>query len=408
MDGAVWGATLRSPHPYARIVSIDTSAALAIPGVHAVLTADDVPGAATYGLITADQPVFASDYVRYVGEPIAVVAADHQETCRRAVAAIAVEYDVLTPLLDPEAAIAGDARPDPSERQRAASPAHRPRRPRRHRRRRRRGHVPHRHAGPGVPRARSGARRSRRGRARRRVARRHPVDARGPPPDRRLPRPRRGAGAPRARRRRRCVRRPRGHQPAGAHVPAGPAPRPAGADALQPGRELPRSRPSSSGDDLDAPPRHRRRRDRQDRGPLRARRRRLRVDVVGGAAQRDHPHAGPVPMSQRRRRRLRGAHEPPAVRGDARLRRRPGVLRPREPDGPPGRGVRPRSGRHPPAQRHDHRRLADHRPGRRERRPGGALHQRDGRAAASLRRRRRRRVRPDATAWRRRADHRRR
>ena len=43
MDGAVWGATLRSPHPYARIVAIDTSAALAIPGVHAVLTADDVP-----------------------------------------------------------------------------------------------------------------------------------------------------------------------------------------------------------------------------------------------------------------------------------------------------------------------------------------------------------------------------
>ena len=111
MDGAVWGATLRSPHPYARIVSIDTSAALAIPGVHAVLTAEDVPGVATYGLITADQPVFASDYVRYVGEPIAVVAADHQETCRRAVAAISVDYDVLTPLLDPEAAIAGTHAP---------------------------------------------------------------------------------------------------------------------------------------------------------------------------------------------------------------------------------------------------------------------------------------------------------
>ena len=47
MDGAVWGATLRSPHPYARIVSIDTSAALAIPGVHVVLTAADVPGVAT-------------------------------------------------------------------------------------------------------------------------------------------------------------------------------------------------------------------------------------------------------------------------------------------------------------------------------------------------------------------------
>ena len=65
----------------------------------------------TYGLITADQPVFAAGVVRYVGEPIAVVAADHQETCRRALAAIAVEYDVLPPLLDPEVAIAGTSTP---------------------------------------------------------------------------------------------------------------------------------------------------------------------------------------------------------------------------------------------------------------------------------------------------------
>ena len=107
IDGAVWGATLRSPHPHARILAIDTSAALAIPGVHAVLTAGDVPGAETYGLIAADQPVFAGEVVRYVGEPIAAVAADHPETCRRAVAAIAVDYDVLEPLLDPEEAIAG-------------------------------------------------------------------------------------------------------------------------------------------------------------------------------------------------------------------------------------------------------------------------------------------------------------
>ncbi len=111
MDGAVWGATLRSPHPYARVVSIDTSAALAIPGVHAVLTAEDVPGLATFGLMTADQPVFAGDYVRYVGEPVAAIAADHQETCRRAVAAISVAYDVVTPLLDPEEAIAGSHDP---------------------------------------------------------------------------------------------------------------------------------------------------------------------------------------------------------------------------------------------------------------------------------------------------------
>src|SRR5690606_21462386 len=70
-DGALWGATLRSPHPYARIVSIDIGPAWRVDGVAAVLTADDVPGEPTYGLITADQPVFAADFVRYVGQPIA-------------------------------------------------------------------------------------------------------------------------------------------------------------------------------------------------------------------------------------------------------------------------------------------------------------------------------------------------
>jgi xanthine dehydrogenase D subunit len=106
-DGVRWGATLRSPHPYARLVRIDPAPAWRIPGVEAVLTADDVPGEATYGLIAKDQPVFARDYVRYVGEPVAAVAADHPETCRRALAAIAVEYEALTPVLDAEAAVNG-------------------------------------------------------------------------------------------------------------------------------------------------------------------------------------------------------------------------------------------------------------------------------------------------------------
>ena len=68
-------------------MSIDVTPALAIPGVHAVLTAADVPGRLTYGLIAQDQPVFADGFVRYVGEPVAAVAADHPETCRRALAA---------------------------------------------------------------------------------------------------------------------------------------------------------------------------------------------------------------------------------------------------------------------------------------------------------------------------------
>ena len=104
-DNMLWGATLRSPHPYARILRIDTSAALAINGVSAVVTADDVPGKLTYGLIASDQPVFARDYVRYAGEPVAAVAADHPETARRALAAIKVDYEVLTPLVDAEKAI---------------------------------------------------------------------------------------------------------------------------------------------------------------------------------------------------------------------------------------------------------------------------------------------------------------
>ena len=108
-DGALWGATLRSPHPYARIVRIDLSAAWQIDGVETVITADDVPGAMHYGLIDQDQPVFASDVVRYVGEPVAAVAADHPETCRRALEAILVDYEVLDPVLDPESVVDGRA-----------------------------------------------------------------------------------------------------------------------------------------------------------------------------------------------------------------------------------------------------------------------------------------------------------
>jgi len=110
-ENMLWGATLRSPHPYARIVSIDTSAALALSGVQCVITADDVPGKPTYGLISSDQPVFAKDIVRYMGEPVAAVAADHPETCRRALALITVVYEVLTPLTEPEDAIAGTFAP---------------------------------------------------------------------------------------------------------------------------------------------------------------------------------------------------------------------------------------------------------------------------------------------------------
>ena len=109
MEGMLWGVTLRSPHPYARVLLVDTGPALATPGVHAVLTHKDVPGANRYGLEFADQPVLAEDVVRYQGEPVAVVAADHPEIARRAAARVAVDYGVLTPVTSARAAMADGA-----------------------------------------------------------------------------------------------------------------------------------------------------------------------------------------------------------------------------------------------------------------------------------------------------------
>ena len=104
-DDFLWGHTLRSPHPSARIRGIDIGPALATAGAHAVLLADDVPGRLTFGLEHPDQPVLADGQVRYVGEPVALVAADHPDVARRAAEAIAVDYEVLPPLTDPEAAL---------------------------------------------------------------------------------------------------------------------------------------------------------------------------------------------------------------------------------------------------------------------------------------------------------------
>src|SRR3989442_4497368 len=107
----LWGATLRSPHPRARIVSIDTTAALEAPGVVAVLTHTDVPGKKTFGLDVQDQPVLAADVVRYAGEAVAVVAAEDHELARAALKAIAVNYEVLTPVTDMEQALEPTAPP---------------------------------------------------------------------------------------------------------------------------------------------------------------------------------------------------------------------------------------------------------------------------------------------------------
>jgi len=109
VEGMLWGATVRSPHPYARILSIDTSDALAAPGVRAVLTHEDVPGRKVYGLEIPDQPVLAFDVVRYWGEAVALVAADHPEQARRAAQLVQVQFEVRVPLTDPEKALLPDA-----------------------------------------------------------------------------------------------------------------------------------------------------------------------------------------------------------------------------------------------------------------------------------------------------------
>jgi xanthine dehydrogenase D subunit len=105
----LWGYTLRSPHPHARIRSIDISKAVAGSGIHAVLLAADVPGKKTYGLDFADQPVLASQRVRYQGEPVAILAAIDLETAKRAAQKIVVDYEVLPAVTDMEHALRADA-----------------------------------------------------------------------------------------------------------------------------------------------------------------------------------------------------------------------------------------------------------------------------------------------------------
>ncbi|WP_063730816.1 xanthine dehydrogenase subunit D [Streptomyces sp. RTd22] len=108
-EDMLWGFTLRSPHAHAEIRSIDISGALTLPGVHAVMTHDDLPAATHYGLEIHDQPVLAKDRVRYHGEAVAIVAADHPETARRAAARIKVEYAELPLVVDEATATAPGA-----------------------------------------------------------------------------------------------------------------------------------------------------------------------------------------------------------------------------------------------------------------------------------------------------------
>ncbi|MFF9317004.1 xanthine dehydrogenase family protein molybdopterin-binding subunit [Streptomyces sp. NPDC014735] len=109
-EDMLWGHTLRSTPAHAEIVSIDIAEALATPGVHAVLTHDDLPAAVkNYGLESQDTPVLARGKVRHHGEPVALVAADHPETARRAAARIRIDYRELPVVTDEASALAPGA-----------------------------------------------------------------------------------------------------------------------------------------------------------------------------------------------------------------------------------------------------------------------------------------------------------
>jgi CO/xanthine dehydrogenase Mo-binding subunit len=105
--GLLFGRVKRSPHPHASIVSIDTSRAEAVAGVRAVVTGQDFPG--YIGLYLQDRHIFCRDRVRYVGDPVAAVVATDESAAERALDLIEVEYNVLEPVLDPEAGAQSDA-----------------------------------------------------------------------------------------------------------------------------------------------------------------------------------------------------------------------------------------------------------------------------------------------------------
>ncbi len=108
-EGFLHGKILRSPHPHALIKSIDTRKAKELPGVAAVLTGKDVPGRNGFGAILPDQPVICEDKVRYVGDGVALVAAETEEIAHQALSLIQVEYEILPAVFDPLEALETDA-----------------------------------------------------------------------------------------------------------------------------------------------------------------------------------------------------------------------------------------------------------------------------------------------------------
>ena len=96
---------LRSPKPYAKIVRIEKDEALRVPGVERVFTAKDIPGKNLVGTITKDQPILASDRVKYIGDPVALVVATTEEVAEEAAKKLVVVYEDLPSITHPEEAL---------------------------------------------------------------------------------------------------------------------------------------------------------------------------------------------------------------------------------------------------------------------------------------------------------------
>ncbi len=105
-EGTLWCRFLRSPLPHARVARIDVEAARSLPGVHAVLTGSDVEGL-RHGNMFVDEPLLASwDQLRFIGDKVAVIAADDADIAERALTLIEVEYEELPAVLTPQDAMA--------------------------------------------------------------------------------------------------------------------------------------------------------------------------------------------------------------------------------------------------------------------------------------------------------------
>lgn len=109
VDGMLYARTLRSPHPHAEVVHIDTERARLVRGVQAILTARDIPGENSYGRKVKDQPVLVDTRVRQEGDPVALVVATSPEAAATALSMIEVEYRQLPAVLTPDDALADDA-----------------------------------------------------------------------------------------------------------------------------------------------------------------------------------------------------------------------------------------------------------------------------------------------------------